>query len=93
MDRNTLIGLDLARARFSKDYSVNELARMIEISPDVIECIEAGEIEGLYMEIVSLALVLDVDLPTLFGEPVEADAMEAKKTFTVAKQMSRILAG
>lgn len=93
MDRNMVIGLELARARLRNGHSVAELARMVEICPAVIERIETGEIEGLYMEIVSLALVLDVDLNVLFGEPTAQDALDAKKTFAVAQQMSRILSG
>ncbi len=88
-----MIGLELARTRLLNGYSLDNLSKMVEISPETIEKIEIGDIDGLYMEIVSLALVLNVDLPTLFGGEMKPAEQDAQRTFTIAKQMSRMLAG
>ncbi len=93
MGKNATIGSTLARQRQSQSLSIECLSRIIEISPSTIERIECGEIENRYMEVVSIALVLNVDLPTLFGSELAPDEQQASRTFEIARSMSRLLAG
>ena len=93
MSKHILIGLELARARQDRGVSIEHLSRMVEVSVDAIERIEAGAIDGLYMEVVSLALVLDIDLAALFGPQPALEEIEAQRTFSIARQMSRLLTG
>ena len=92
MSKNIQIGMEIARVRQAHGITIERLARMVEVSPEAIGRIEAGGIDGLDMEIVSLALVLDIDLAALFGAEPALEEIEAQRTFAIARQMSRLLA-
>ena len=93
MQKYRTIGDTLARKRRALGHSVDCLSRMIEVSPEIIEQIESGSIKNRYTEVVSIALVLNVDLPMLFGTEPAADERAASRTFEIARSMSRLLAG
>ncbi len=85
------ISSTLRDARIDSGLSVSALAELADISADVIEAIEAGNIYDHPYECITLAMLLRVDLGPIFGSEPDGDREEMRRTYHLLNNLVEVM--
>lgn len=66
-DHRMTIGRRLRQGRYVREMDVAALSELVGLPPDLIREIECGAVDGRFVEVLAIAVALDVDLSALLS--------------------------